>query len=1119
MEINDEDNDKLLMKFYFITSIEKNFYEERHLEFINGNKKSQNINDFEYKVIFEEEFQADNKLFINKLNSISFQMNTLQKQDMLNNNNIFFKIKDGTKIYLYDCIMEYNLEAISNDKTIYYIYNFDIGELRKDNQAKNNIILDSVTNIQTSIIEMKENSIPQKKLNFDEKFNFFMKGIKSDKNNDNILLMNYLLNDTLKEIESKYIKNKTKIQFLKLLEIAKIIYEEIYLKNKENNSNLNPNIIFDNFINLFDLLLTNKLIFYDEIEGEKLKEYFILLKDIEKDNNICEKFGRFIHIFYGNYEENEKLMAILGDQKGDPILSDLYKNNLYKPKNEQIKEKLTNILMLNCKGLKEYISIIDKNDSITGKLELIIKYFDILKKIINENNDKELNLPIKFDDSIKSEEAPSMFYNLHQKIIELELSLENENKNKSIFDFSEIIKNYIKLYESGIGTRENCNIFLTIKRIIIEENKINKELMESLYKYVNKLIHSNIVEMVNKNSIDNINLINNLHEDEFFNDEFYKVNDNDYNILNGFRMKEIYDKKDNEFFDLYNKYEIWKPFCKTTNDIKKYIEFIGDKLDNILCIEIFFKILPKSSFNYHSLDAVINWVKKNIPSINIDFWKNNDDKKRFLEGMNNLFQLCTKTHYEQDKYLSFLEDFFLIELKHKKDLKDNNEIINGIEVINELYIYFINNYNTENNNSIPINYKSRILSFYNQNAEEKINNMFLYINFLNNVTIDSQHLELEQLLNNLDNFIIKKSELLSDDNNINFEIYNFLINKYKTEFDDKRINSNYLVSTRKIIKNFIIKDIEQSCISFIEANTLFNNNIDLENRKHKIINKFVLCSKIKKINKNENEIENNGQQSTEQLYESVYNDLTKLYIDCKNVVDNLERLLQFYLFFGNEKSSKEIEDIKEITNELKETKLKDFFKNENTAKFEKYKQEFEISNVASILKNSLCFNIMIEEVAKKLNDPNLMLSIGNQLKDNANYKMNIVLGSFNRITELFYKFNESSTDSFVHPYILYFYNIELNQGDTALKKEVDFIINYFSNYSKEEKHKQIINKFDKNKFLEFIKNYTKREKILLKCEGIKHIIDIFLSPENYVYINKEEKNLEEHLSLSRKKKE
>jgi len=1118
MEINDEDNDKLLMKFYFITSIEKNFYEERHLEFINGNKKSQNINDFEYKVIFEEEFQADNKLFINKLNSISFQMNTLQKQDMLNNNNIFFKIKDGTKIYLYDCIMEYNLEAISNDKTIYYIYNFDIGELRKDNQAKNNIILDSVTNIQTSIIEMKENSIPQKKLNFDEKFNFFMKGIKSDKNNDNILLMNYLLKDTLKEIESKYIKNKTKIQFLKLLEIAKIIYEEIYLKNKENNSNLNPNIIFDNFINLFDLLLTNKLIFYDEIEGEKLKEYFILLKDIEKDNNICEKFGRFIHIFYGNYEENEKLMAILGDQKGDPILSDLYKNNLYKPKNEQIKEKLTNILMLNCKGLKEYISIIDKNDSITGKLELIIKYFDILKKIINENDDKELNLPIKFDDSIKSEEAPSMFYNLHQKIIELELSLENENKNKSIFDFSEIIKNYIKLYESGIGTRENCNIFLTIKRIIIEENKINKELMESLYKYVNKLIHSNIVEMVNKNSIDNINLINNLHEDEFFNDEFYKVNDNDYNILNGFRMKEIYDKKDNEFFDLYNKYEIWKPFCKTTNDIKKYIEFIGDKLDNILCIEIFFKILPKSSFNYHSLDAVINWVKKNIPSINIDFWKNNDDKKRFLEGMNNLFQLCTKTHYEQDKYLSFLEDFFLIELKHKKDLKDNNEIINGIEVINELYIYFINNYNTENNNSIPINYQSRILSFYNQNAEEKINNMFLYINFLNNVTIDSQHLELEQLLNNLDNFIIKKSELLSDDNNINFEIYNFLINKYKTEFDDKRINSNYLVSTRKIIKNFIIKDIEQSCISFIEANTLFNNNIDLENRKHKIINKFVLCSKIKKINKNENEIENNGQQSTEQLYESVYNDLTKLYIDCKNVVDNLERLLQFYLFFGNEKSSKEIEDIKEITNELKETKLKDFFKNENTAKFEKYKQEFEISNVASILKNSLCFNIMIEEVAKKLNDPNLMLSIGNQLKDNANYKMNIVLGSFNRITELFYKFNESSTDSFVHPYILYFYNIELNQGDTALKKEVDFIINYFSNYSKEEKHKQIINKFDKNKFLEFIKNYTKREKILLKCEGIKHIIDIFLSPENYVYINKEEKNLEEHLSLSRKKK-
>ena len=1116
MEINEEDNNNLLMKFYFITSIEKNFYEERHLEFINGNKKIQNINDFDYKVIFEEEIQEDNKLFINKLNSISLQMTALQKQDMLNNNNVFFKIKDGTKIYLYDCIMDYNLEEISNDKTTYYIYNFDIGELRKDNEAKDKAILDSVANIQTSIIEMKENSIPQKKLNFDEKLNFFMKGIKSDKNNDNILLMNYLLQDTLKEIESIYFKNKTKIQFLKLLEIAKIIHEEIYLKIKENNSNLNPNII-DNFINLFDLLLTSKLIFYNEIDGEKLKEYFILMKDIERDNNICEKFGRFIYIFYGNYEENEKLLAILEEQKGGSISSDLYQNNLYKPKNDQIKEKLTNILMLNCKDLKEYISIINKNDSITLKLELIIKYFDILKKIINVNDNKDLNLPYKFDDNIKSEEAPSLFYNLHQKIIELELSLKNENKIKSIFDFSEIIKNYIKLYESGIGTRENYNNFLAIKSIIIEENKINKELMESLYKYVNKLIHSSIIEMVNKNILDNINLINNLHEDEFFNDEFYKVNDNDYNILNGFKIKEIYDKNDNEFFDLYNKYEIWKPFCKNTNDIKKYIEFIGNKLDNILCIEIFFKILPKSSFNYHSLDAVMNWVKNNISSINMDFWKNNNDKKRFLDSMNNLFQLCTKTHYEEDKFLSFLEDFFLIELKHKNDQKDNNEIVNGIQVINELYLYFINNYNTENNNSIPINYQGKILSFYNKNAEEMNNNMFLYIYFLNNVTIDSQHLELEQLLNNLDNFIIKKSELLSDDNNINFEIYNFLINRYKEEFDDKRINSNYLVTTRKIIKNFIIKDIEQSSISFNEANTLFNNNIDLENRKQKIINKFVLCSKIKKINKNENIIENNDQQNSEQLYETVYNDLKKLYIDCKDVVDNLERLLQFYLLFGTEKNSKEVDDIKELLNELKETKLKDFFKNENAAKIEKYKQEFEMSNTASILKNSLCFNIMIEEVNKKLNEPNLMINVGNQLKDNANHKINITLGTFNRIAELFHKFNESSIESFVHPYISYFYNIELNQGDDALKNEIDFIVNYFSNYSKEEKHKQIIQKFDKNKFIEFIKNFAKREKILLKCKGIKHIIDIFLNPENYIYINKEEKNLEEHLSLSRKK--
>ena len=60
---------------------------------------------------------------------------------------------------------------------------------------------------------------------------------------------------------------------------------------------------------------------------------------------------------------------------------------------------------------------------------------------------------------------------------------------------------------------------------------------------------------------------------------------------------------------------------------------------------------------------------------------------------------------------------------------------------------------------------------------------------------------------------------------------------------------------------------------------------------------------------------------------------------------------------------------------------------------------------------------MIEEVNKKVNDPHLKLNVGNQLQNNANYKMNITLGTFNKITELFYKFNESSIESFSQPYI------------------------------------------------------------------------------------------------------
>ena len=1099
--------------YYFITSIEKQFLNERHLEFIPS--KNQNISEFKQTELFEEEILFENKLYLNKINCISIITKNKILKDI---NNILLKIKDGTRIYLYDCIIENNSQQMNNDKSINFLFNFDIGELRKDKNINNEFIInDSITSIQTSLIEMKENSIPKRKFNTEEKFYFFLKAIKNNKlNNENkenknakIELIINLLSDVLKEIVNNHINNKTKIEFFKLLEILKIIYEDIYMinKDKENSQKANPNI-FKIFMDSFNILLKNNLIYFNKIEDVQLKNYTQLVKSLD-ENSLKDYLNNIIAIFYGYYQvkffeklNNEKIL----------ILANLYKNNLYHPENAKLKEKLIQILLINSQDLKEFLVNLNKRISILEKLKLLIQYFEIFKKFIK--NDSTIQLPIKFDDPIKLEETPSLFIPLHKKVISLELILINEINRKSIFDFSEVIKNYINLYENNFGSQECYKIFLEIKNIINEEKKINPELIESSYTYINKLIHLNIIEMVKKNILVNIPLITDLNEDEYFKDELYNITDEDYNILNGFKLKQI---TNSDFFKLFNKYEIWKPFCSNNKLIKKYIQFFANKLDDIKYLEIFFKMLPIDKYNYAAIEEVIIWFEKIIDTVKgINLSKNGKEKNVFFKNIKMILNICIKTHYDCDKICSFLENYFIKEIKDDKTNKNN---LHGYEIISEIYIYFINNGDVEKNSNIPYIMQNRIISFFVKNIDIKLNNnnvnKFLIIYFLNNVAIDKQHLGFELLLNNLENYILKKLDLLSNENVIEFEIFNFMLNRYQKEIEDKNNNNNYLSSTRKIVKNFIIKDIEQKGLLYNEANILFNDGIDVEKNKKNIINKFILCSKIKK---KENDA-NNKNKNEEKIYEEIYNELKDSYFKCKNIIDNLENLLQYYLFFGNENNTKDIKEAKELLSELKTTKIKDFFKGENNEKINKYKNIFHYANKACLLKNSLCFMQIYDNIIKKLSDPNVKINIGILDEDTEhNEKINLSIGLFNQIIDLFDKFNEcNNIESFIHPSIDYFYSIELKNSGEVLKNEIDFIINYFINNSNNEKEKKICEKFDKKKFVEFIKNLTKREKILFKCEGMMHIINIFLNPDNYIYINKEEKKLEKQITLKMEK--
>ena len=219
------------INLYFITSIEKEFFNSRNIEFTHQNKSIQN---FKCSEIYSEEIQMNDKTYLNKLNCISFDFT---ENISIKNNLLLLKLTNGSKIYLYDCNLELNLKEDIKNRDVYILYNFKIGEFKKDANSNNGKILkDAMVNIQISLIEIQENNIPQKEMNFNEKFDFFMKAIESTNNNN---LMGSLLLDTFNEIDEIYINKRAKIKFIEILDITKII-----LKNEEPNEKVVDNFSF-----------------------------------------------------------------------------------------------------------------------------------------------------------------------------------------------------------------------------------------------------------------------------------------------------------------------------------------------------------------------------------------------------------------------------------------------------------------------------------------------------------------------------------------------------------------------------------------------------------------------------------------------------------------------------------------------------------------------------------------------------------------------------------------------------------------------------------------------------------------------------------------------------------
>jgi hypothetical protein len=376
-------------------------------------------------------------------------------------------------------------------------------------------------------------------------------------NSDNYeIIINYYYNNS--NFDDKFLKNYLK-EFKKGLLIAKkkntfdIKYYLNFIKNylnkieiMENLNQVNAKSIMVN--NLLDLILKEKwlnLIIFKNMLLNISKDY---LDIINKINNI--EYNKWFYQEYADYtienlDYKDKLIPEnLKIYNSFNNLSDLYlKNNKFNINyTQRIAQKIiqlfNSILDTNCINFLLSNSYITKIFNILKNTENIVK---IIKKLFNENNDLENNLPqvINFINDI-SNKLDSIDKNVINNILNKTL-IENQKNlntlvelyyNKQLNIILEIIcrndllkNNFIHLFKTYL-TNNIINNNKTVLDFNYNKNKNNLKLDLVKYKFY-KLHHD--LEIIDKD-LENTRALLTIHNDNNININAYLLTPNCYPI-------------------------------------------------------------------------------------------------------------------------------------------------------------------------------------------------------------------------------------------------------------------------------------------------------------------------------------------------------------------------------------------------------------------------------------------------------------------------------------------------------------------------------------------------------------------------------------------------------------
>ena len=816
-------------------------------------------------------------------------------------------IHSDTKIKKIEDSIKPEKGKLFNESSITFIdkknnFNIYLGYFKKkeENSDIHTHILLSIDDIcfqsKEEFFIQKNKSIFIKYIEFDKtyKWYFIRKNIPKCYKLDNYLSLKIYIEN----INNLGIMNERKIKFELLdyfnrkykenntnsLQFYLLLIKHCYDYNKKGIENIKPNFNFN-------LEIGNGKLIEDEF-GEMVDEFAFEDNLKENDDDLIK-----LILFYYHRLNKEKFHKFLVNKKIINKIILIIIQNKYFFNNLSKKDIL--LLIKDLDDIEKISSIINLNDSLIEKINIVIEIFDKIYKLVQESE-----YSIYLTDLIKLKN--------------------NENEIKEIIDKYYSI-NTIKPSEKLIINLDFLNIInsnLTFQSIKYIKNKINELYdyfrkkndtklgeLENLNTIVGKKFREIGVSLILRNEMSNLQIIGFIQEDShieelgegnnnlYLKDFYRKKNFNEsLQLIDHIKIDLIDDSfissfKKIKFHSIYGQNEnyqnlISKLFERSKNikEFHKVFKLFHDIKNSVIDNELF----PKQS-RKDSLETLKKILKKN---------KNNDfNINEFLVLFLDIIDMAYEFYQEIDRILIALENIYsnnIISNLYIKLLNENNIILNKkYDFVVKICIKYLTNSRDLNTNKYSYiyllkhmssnNIKSKVLNQF----ESKIINMeeiFDY-NFSDNLKLLSQIIKNNYFSNRIFSHIpyIKNTQ----------QILNTMINKIENEdifYEDNHkimelYNKKKLIERLDIIylyKNQNVKNIEDK---IIEKINLINNFIKYLNDANDYFKTFYPKANNENIKKIDEILEKKNKLYLRE-YDNKMEEL-KFLDDYKNDIENL----------------------------------------------------------------------------------------------------------------------------------------------------------------------------------------------------------------------------------------